>query len=69
MFLHTDGILDMFSQTGVLVNMFSNTVDIILITPAHVETVVLMGNKNSRKKDYVEIGLDADDYYKIKEGK
>ena len=32
----------------------------------HVETVVLLSNKNSRKKDYVEIGLDTEDYYKIK---
>lgn len=35
----------------------------------HVETVVLLSNKNSKKKDYVEIGVDADDYYKIKSGK
>ena len=34
-----------------------------------VETVVLLNNKNSKKKDYVEIGLDTEDYYKIKADK
>lgn len=33
----------------------------------HVETIVLLSNKNSKKKDYVEIGLDTEDYYKIKD--
>ena len=33
----------------------------------HVETVVLLSNKNA-KSDCVEIGVDADDYYKIKDG-
>ena len=33
------------------------------------ETVVLLSKKNSKPKDYVEIGVDAEDYYKIKEGK
>lgn len=35
----------------------------------HVESVVLLSNKNSKPKSYVEIGVDADDYYRIKEGK
>lgn len=35
----------------------------------HIETVVLLNNKNSKPKSYVEIGVDADDYYRIKEGK
>lgn len=35
----------------------------------HVETVVCLSKKNSKPKDYVEIGVDAEDYYKIKEGK
>ena len=35
----------------------------------HVETVVLLGNKNAKSKNYVEIGVDAEDYYKIKDGK
>ncbi len=33
----------------------------------HVETVVLLNNKNAKPKDYVEIGIDAEDYYKIKD--
>lgn len=32
----------------------------------HVETVVLLDNKNLKPKDYIEIGIDAEDYYKIK---
>ena len=35
----------------------------------HVETVVLLSKKNVKPKDYVEIGVDIEDYYKIKEGK
>jgi 23S rRNA (uracil-5-)-methyltransferase RumA len=34
-----------------------------------VETVCLLSKKNSNKKDYVEIGVDAEDYHKIKEDK
>lgn len=43
------------------VDMFPGTV--------HVETVVCLNNKNSKSKDYVEIGIDAEDYYKIKDSK
>ena len=32
----------------------------------HVETVVCFSNKNAKPKDYVEIGVDAEDYYCIK---
>ena len=32
----------------------------------HVETIVLLGNKFSKAKDYVEIGIDAEDYFRIK---
>lgn len=35
----------------------------------HVECVVLLSNKNAKSKNYIEIGVDAEDYYKIKEGK
>jgi len=28
-----------------------------------------LNNKNSKKKDYVEIGFDTEEYYKIKEEK
>ena len=33
----------------------------------HIETVVCLSNKNARSKDYVEIGVDAEDYYRIKD--
>ena len=32
-----------------------------------VETVVCLSNKNAKPKDYVEIGVDAEDYYRIKD--
>lgn len=41
------------------VDMFGMTV--------HVETVVCLSNKNAKPKDYVEIGVDAEDYYRIKD--
>ena len=31
-----------------------------------VETVVCLSNTNLKPKDYVEIGVDAEDYYRIK---
>jgi len=31
-----------------------------------VESVVLLSNKNAKSKDYVEIGVDDEDYYRIK---
>ena len=33
----------------------------------HVETVVCLSNKNAKPKDYVDIGVDAEDYYRIKD--
>ena len=33
----------------------------------HVETVVLLNNKFAKAKDFVQIGIDAEDYYKIKD--
>ena len=44
-------------------------VDVLGVQSTHVETVVCLNKKNSKPKDYVEIGVDAEDYYKIKEGK
>ena len=41
------------------VDMFPNTV--------HVETVVLLNNKFAKAKDFVQIGIDADVYYRIKD--
>ena len=40
---------------------------IYLISSCHVETVVCLRNKNAKPKDYVEIGVDAEDYYRIKD--
>ena len=34
---------------------------------AHVETVVLLNNKFAKAKDFVQIGIDAEDYYRIKD--
>ncbi len=33
----------------------------------HVETVVLLGKNVTRSKSYVDLGLDAEDYYRIKD--
>jgi 23S rRNA (uracil1939-C5)-methyltransferase len=41
-------------------------VDLFPQTP-HVETVVALDNISSKKKSYVNVGLDVDDYYKIKD--
>ncbi|MDV3427796.1 MAG: hypothetical protein LIR50_12350 [Bacillota bacterium] len=35
----------------------------------HVETVCLLINQNAKAKHHVNVGLDAEDYYKIKDGK
>ena len=40
---------------------------ICFISPFHVETVVCLSNKNAKPKDYIEIGVDAEDYYRIKD--
>ena len=32
-----------------------------------VETVVLLNNKFAKAKDFVQIGIDAEDYYRIKD--
>ena len=38
-----------------------------LISFRYVETVVCLSNKNTKPKDYIEIGVDAEDYYRIKD--
>ena len=38
-----------------------------IISSCHVETVVCLSNKNAKPRDYVEIGVDAEDYYRIKD--
>ena len=35
----------------------------------HVETVVLLSKKNAQAKHYINIGVDAEDYYRIKDKK
>ena len=34
---------------------------------SHVETVVQLINQNAKAKHHVEIGIDAEEYYKIKD--
>lgn len=48
-------------------DQFCNTVDIQVIVSGHVETVVLFGKRTDDPKDYVKIGLDVENYYKIKD--
>ena len=46
-------------KKGCCIDMFPNT--------GHVETVVLMGKTVTRSKSHVDLGLDVEDYYKIKD--
>ena len=48
-------------------DIFSCTVDINGVVSRHVETVVCLDKK--KPKGYVEIGVDAEDYYRIKDSK
>ncbi len=41
----------------------------MLFTENDVETVVLLNNKFAKAKDLVQIGIDAQDYYRIIEAK
>ena len=43
--------------------------DINTVSSTHVETVCLLINQNAKAKHHVNVGIDAEDYYKIKEGK
>ena len=38
-----------------------------LINENDVETVALLINQNARAEHHIEIGIDAEDYYRIKE--
>lgn len=40
-----------------------------LINETTVETIVSLSNNFSKPKDYVQIGIDAEDYYRIKDAK
>lgn len=48
-------------------DQFSRSPDIHNIVSGHVETVVCLGKNFSKPKDYIQIGIDAEDYYRIKE--
>ena len=41
-------------------------VDVLGVQSTHVETVVLLSKKHVNPKAYVEIAVDAEEYYKIK---
>ena len=57
----------MFPQTYRL-DLFPTTTDINSIVSAHIETVCLLINQNAQAKHHVNVGIDAEDYYKIKDG-
>ena len=40
--------------------------DIDRIVSCHVETVCLLINQNAQAKHYVNVGLDAEEYYQLK---
>ena len=48
-----------------IIDFFSRSSDIHSDVSGHVETVVCLDKK--KPKDYIEIGVDAEDYYKIKD--
>ena len=41
--------------------------DIHSVFATHVETVVQLINQNAKAKHHVEIGIDAEEYYRIKD--
>ena len=43
--------------------------DIHSVFATHVESVCLLINQNAQAKHHVNVGIDAEDYYRIKEGK
>ncbi len=50
--------------------MFEEYVEIMrMVVPKlmHVESVVLLNNKFAKAKDFVQIGIDAEEYYRIKD--
>jgi hypothetical protein len=46
---------------------FPLTDDIHSVVSRHVETVVHLINQNAKAKHHVNIGVDAEDYYRIKD--
>lgn len=57
--------VDMFPTTGVLVEMFPHTDDIHSGVSGHVECVCLLSNRKPDTR--VKIGVDLEDYYRIKD--
>ena len=57
----------------VVVDQFPVTdkvVDVLGVQSTHVETIALLSRETSRPaKDYVKVGIDAEEYYRIKEDK
>ena len=51
--------------------MFKDKGQIVIILPDEniVETVVLLSKNYERPKSFVQIGIDAEDYYGIKDSK
>ncbi len=49
-----------------LILPYNNFDDLFLYT-IHTETVVLLSKNFSKPKEYVQIGIDAEDYYRIKD--
>lgn len=44
--------------------------DIHSVFATHVETIALLFRETSRPaRDYIKVGIDAEEYYRIKEGK
>ncbi len=60
--------MDMFLRNYVdLFPRTSKAADIQTDVSSHVETVVLLNNKFSKAKDFVQIDVNAEDYYRIKD--
>ena len=56
-----------YNYSRARVGKFACTVDIHNGVSGHVETVVHLINQNAKAKHHVNIGVDAEDYYKIKD--
>ena len=41
--------------------------DVLLIVSSHVETVCLLSNRKSKPDTHVDLTLDMEDYYRIKD--
>lgn len=53
----------------VVVDQFPITdkvVDVLGVQSTHIETVCLLVNQKAKAKQHVNVGIDAEEYYKIK---